>query len=82
MDSKLTLKLNKEIIEKAKRYADSKKTSLSRLVESYLHLLVKEETKKESISPLVESLSGVIDLPADFNEKEQYTQYLEEKYKG
>jgi glycine cleavage system pyridoxal-binding protein P len=82
MDSKLTLKLNKEVIEKAKRYAELKKISLSRLVESYLQLLVKEETKKESISPLVESLSGVIDLPADYNEKERYSEYLAEKYKG
>jgi len=81
MDSKLTLKLNKEIIEKAKLYAESKRISLSRLIESYLQLLIKEEINKEPISPLVESLSGVIDLPADYNEKEDYSKYLIEKYK-
>jgi hypothetical protein len=81
MNSKLTLKLNKEIIEKAKLYAESKRISLSRLIESYLQLLIKEEINKEPISPLVESLSGVIDLPADYNEKEDYSKYLIEKYK-
>lgn len=43
MDSKLTLKLNREVIEKAKQYAPNKKLSLSRLVEAYfnhLHLMV------------------------------------------
>jgi hypothetical protein len=37
--------------------------------------------KKFSITPLVESLSGVIDLPADFDYKKEYRDYLEEKYK-
>jgi len=34
MDSKLTLKLNQQVIEKAKEYASSKKMSLSRLIEA------------------------------------------------
>ena len=37
MDTKLTLKLNQEIIEKAKNYAAEKKLSLSRLIENYLN---------------------------------------------
>ena len=36
MDTKLTLKLDQEIIEKAKQYASEKKLSLSRLIENYL----------------------------------------------
>ena len=32
------------------------------------------------ITPLVESLSGVVDLPADFDFKKEYRDYLEEKY--
>jgi hypothetical protein len=38
MDTKLTLKLNGDIIEQAKTYAKKKNTSLSKLIESYLGL--------------------------------------------
>ena len=39
MDSKLTLKLNESVIERAKQYASSKRLSLSRLIENYLNSL-------------------------------------------
>jgi hypothetical protein len=35
----------------------------------------------KNITPLVESLSGVINLPSDFDYKNEYTDYLTEKYK-
>jgi hypothetical protein len=41
----------------------------------------KERDNKKSITPLVESLSGVIDLPSDFDYKNEYADYLTEKYK-
>ena len=52
------------------------------MVESYLDSITKEkeEGKKTSITPLVESLSGVIDLPADFDYKKQIANRLTEKY--
>ena len=84
MDTKLTLRLNDNVIERAKIYARSHKISLSKMIESYLDSLTKqneEEKKKFSITPLVESLSGVINLPADFDYKNEYRDYLEEKYK-
>jgi hypothetical protein len=83
METKLTLKLNDHVIERAKIYARSHKISLSKLIESYLDSITKqkEDEKKISITPLVESLSGVIDLPADFDYKNGYRDYLEEKYK-
>jgi hypothetical protein len=82
MDTKLTLSVDKTIIEKAKVYAKSKKVSLSRIIESYLASLTSEkEEGKTEITPLVESLSGVISLPENFDHKEAYTDYLMEKYK-
>ena len=80
MDTKLTLKLNVEVIQKAKQYAESRKISLSKLIESYLHLLTKENQAQGSISPLVESLTGVIEMPKKQDEKDGYTDYLAEKY--
>jgi len=81
MDTKLTLNVDKNVIEKAKAYAKSQKISLSRLIESYLASLISQKSKDIDISPLVESLSGVIELDKDFDYKQKYTDYLIEKYK-
>ncbi len=81
MDKKLTLSLNGAIIEKAKIYAKSNDISLSKLIESYLSTLTKRNRKEIEITPLVESLSGVITLEKNFDEKKEYANYLIEKYK-
>jgi hypothetical protein len=81
MNTKLTLKLNEDVIEKAKEYAKSKKTSLSVLIENYLQKLTNEKESKKTITPLVKSLSGVIKLPKNYNDKKDYTDYLTTKYK-
>ena len=83
METKLTLRLNDHVIERAKIYARNHRISLSKMIESYLDGLTqtKEEETKIPITPLVESLSGVINLPADFDYKKGYSDYLEEKYK-
>ena len=82
MDKKLTLSLNDNIIETAKCYAKSNNISLSKLIESYLGSLTKKNERKESeITPLVKSLSGVISIDEDFDVKDEYSQYLMEKYR-
>lgn len=82
MDTKLTLKLNQEIIEKAKKYASDKKLSLSRIVEFYLHSLTTENTEDNfEISPFVKSISTGKSMSADFDYKKEYADYLNEKYK-
>ncbi len=79
MDTKLTLKLNGDIIEQAKTYAKNKNTSLSKLIESYLGLLIDPDEKQE-VTPLVKSLSGVLDLPKDFDNKTNYRKHIINKY--
>ncbi|MCF6212924.1 MAG: DUF6364 family protein [Flavobacteriaceae bacterium] len=80
MDSKLTLKLKNNIIEKAKLYAKKQNTSLSRLIENYLKTVtVTDEKEGIKITPLVLSLTGVIELE-ESNYKKRYTDYLSEKY--
>ncbi|MBF0694639.1 MAG: hypothetical protein IR153_06240 [Flavobacterium sp.] len=79
MNTKLTLNLDKEIIEEAKTYAKSHRVSLSKLIENYLNSLTRESKKKESsVSPLVESLTGII--PNDYDEKNDYRNYIDQKY--
>lgn len=81
MDKKLTLSLDKNVIEKAKIYAKCNNTSLSKLIESYLDAMTNQTKIPSEITPLVKSLSGVIELPENFDVKENYTQHLLEKYK-
>jgi hypothetical protein len=80
MDTKLTLKLDQEIIAKAKEYAKSRKTSVSRLIENFLQKLT-NDSEKEEITPLVKSLSGILDLPKDYDHKKAYSEYLSKKYR-
>jgi hypothetical protein len=68
MNTKLTLSLEKEVIEKAKIYAKETGTSLSELVESYFKNLTKKSEIDKDIHPKVRKLIGRITLPENFNE--------------
>jgi hypothetical protein len=82
METKLTLRLVKKVIDRAKDYAQNHKISLSKMVESYLDsLTTKKNSNDIEITPLVESLSGVVKLPVDYDYKKEYVDYLTEKYK-
>jgi len=62
-------------------YAKKNKISLSKLIEAYLKSVAENTTKNVEITPLVKSLSGVIELPIGFDVRGDYTNYLLEKYK-
>ena len=85
MDKKLTLKLDKFVIEQAKEYASLHKRSLSRIIESYLRSLVnREKNDYESdieISPFVKSMSSGVNIPADLDYKSEIMNHLVEKHK-
>ncbi|MCU7614681.1 DUF6364 family protein [Chryseobacterium sp. GMJ5] len=69
MDSKLTIKLNETVIERAKKYASGKKMSLSRLIENYLDSLTRGESDEFEISPFVKSISTGKSIPVDIDDK-------------
>jgi hypothetical protein len=79
MDSKLTLKLNESVIEQAKQYAKENNISLSRMIENYLKAITIKKKNKIQISPLVESLTGVIELDK-IDYRKDYTNFLSQKY--
>ncbi|WP_353738731.1 DUF6364 family protein [Candidatus Brachybacter algidus] len=84
IDAKLTLKLDQEIIKKAKKYASRRKLSLSRLIENYLGSLTsgqKNDDDEIEISPFVKSLQTGVNIPSDLDYKKEYHKYLTEKYK-
>jgi len=81
MDNKLTLKLDNQVIEKAKIYARKKNTSLSKLIEAYLKFLTYSSTSDANeVTPLVKSLSGVIKASKLSDNKESYKKHLTKKY--
>lgn len=79
MSTKLTLNIDEKVIEKAKSYAKNNSVSLSKLIENYLLSLTKQKTEKIKVSPLVESLTGVISLEGN-DYKKDYVDYLAKKY--
>lgn len=81
MNATLTLQLNEEVVNKAKIFAEGNNTTLSGMIESYLESVIKSKSVDLEITPLVESLSGVIELPKDFDYKKEYANYILEKYK-
>jgi len=81
MDAKLTLKLDRDVIEKAKKYASEHHVSLSRMIENYLQSLTSIKDDDIRISPFVNSLSGSVDIAADYDYRDDYTNHLDQKHK-
>lgn len=79
MNTKLTLNIDQNVIEEAKTYAKNNSVSLSKLIENYLFSLTKKNNSTTKVSPLVESLTGVISLESD-DYKKEYADYLAKKY--
>ena len=79
MDTKLTLSMDKKVIEKAKKYAAKENTSLSNLIEGFLIRITGNEVKKE-LPPLVNSLSGILKGKISDGWKEDKMKHLESKY--
>ncbi len=82
MNTKLTLTIEKEIIEEAKQYAKEKGQSLSDLVENYFKLITKDkrQIKPNQLSPRVQRLRGILKVDKDFDYKKVLTEELSKKY--
>ena len=67
MSTKLTLTIEKSVIEEAKKYAKSQGRSLSKLIEEYLKSVSREGQKVEELqlSPITKSLYGSVKLDND-----------------
>ena len=79
MTTKLTLTVEKSIIERAKTYAKNTGRSLSEIIENYLATITQEATKND-LSPKLKKIVGAVNLPKDFDEKEALRSALEKKH--
>ena len=87
MKNKLTLRLDEEVIKKAKRYAKENNTSISKLLENYLKLLISRDKKHMAEEPApnyssIEEFRGMLKVknPKSFDYKKEKAKYLSEKY--
>lgn len=80
MTTKLTLTVEESVIKRAKSYARHTGRSLSELIEKYLDTLTKEYSDKEPLSSKLKSITGVVKLPVDFDEKKELHAYFESKH--
>ena len=82
MNTKLTLTIEKEVIQIAKEYAKEKGQSLSDLVENYFKLITNERRslKANELSPRVKRLRGIIKTNKELSYKQILTEELLKKY--
>ncbi len=81
MNTKLTLSLNKEVIDLAKNYAREKNVSLSFLIENYLLKIVSDfQSTTDSKGSIVDELSGIIHLDDEMDYREVHAAYLSKKH--
>lgn len=80
MTTKLTLTVEKAVIEKAKSYAKRTGRSLSELIEKYLESITNEEKNNDQLSPKLKKIVGAVKLPKDFDEDKELRAYHEKKH--
>jgi hypothetical protein len=81
MNTKLTLTIEKSVIDKAKRYAKDKERSLSDIIENYLIAITNDSVQDEiKETPIVKSLRGSFKMPKDFDYKRELSNSLSDKY--
>lgn len=79
MNKKLTISIDGPTIETAKQYAKDKGLSLSEIIENYLKL-ISRKSKKPKVSSKISRLKGAIELPENFNYKEQLAASISDKF--
>jgi hypothetical protein len=80
MNTKLTLRLDDELIREAKEYSRETGKSVSRLVEDYFALIAaRRNRRRPGLSPRVRALAGAL-KDAEVTEAD-HRRHLEEKYR-
>ena len=79
MLTKLTLRMDNNLIESAKEYSALTGKSVSRIVADLFEIIKNEKIRKEeTLTPTIRSLKGIL-KGTQLDEKD-YKKYLQEKY--
>ena len=82
MNTKLTLTIEKEVIDIAKKYAKEKGQSLSEMVENYFKFVTVKriKVKEKQLSSRVRKLRGIIKPDNNIDYKQILNEELSKKY--
>jgi hypothetical protein len=84
--TKLTLSIDKKIVDFGKKYAEKTHTSLSKMFQRYLQSIAESEVQQPLAKPTKEYSQWIKDLTLsdkptpDFDHKAEYGKHIEEKY--
>jgi hypothetical protein len=79
MITKLTLRMDEELIASAKAYSEKTGKSISRIVSDLFEMIKNEKFKEDyPLSPIVRSLKGV--MKNNQIDEQDYKDYLEKKF--
>jgi hypothetical protein len=76
MDTKLTVRVPRHLLNNAKRYAQAHQTTLTELIATYLQQ-IPSESEVLNHAPVVRRLTGLLSSDASMDD---YKKHLEEKY--
>ena len=76
MDTKLTVRVPRHLLESVNRYARKNNTTLTDLISAYLQRISAEEEPLVN-APIVRRLTGILSSDVSVND---YKKHLEEKY--
>ena len=83
MTTTLNLSIEEKVAKRIKKYAASRKTSVSSIAESFFMFITTESAERngQEISPLVKSFSiDNVNIPTDFDYKKELANARNEKY--
>lgn len=81
MDTKLTLRLEDNLIKNAKKFAKGKDSSLSKIVSNYFRSILISQKEENIESPVLSEITGVLSSKADSKKLfKNYKKHIEEKY--
>ena len=81
MSTKLTLRLDENLIKDAKKIAKSKGVSLSKMISNYFKSISIHQKQEVIESPILSEITGILSSKAN-NKKllKSYKKHVEEKY--
>ncbi len=82
MDAKITLSFDKQIIEKAKRYAESQNISLSRLMEHLLDKITSKQYQSLEDFPVADWVNSVAEGKVEYISSPKKRSSIKYEYKN